>query len=93
MPNTSSARKEVRASVNKQLRNKRAKSLAKTSIIKAEEDIFAGDLKAAEGSVAVAVKALDKASEKGILRKNNAARRKSRLVIKLNKAKTAPAAE
>jgi len=93
LPNTSSARKEVRASVNKQLRNKRAKSLAKTSIIKAEEDIFAGDLKAAEGSVAVAVKALDKASEKGILRKNNAARRKSRLVTKLNKAKTAPPAE
>lgn len=93
MPNTDSARKEVRASVRKQLRNKRVRSLAKTSIVKAEEDIFAGDLKAAEGSVAVAVKALDKAAGKGIIRKNNAARRKSRLINKLNKAKTAPPAE
>lgn len=93
MPNTKSAQKEVRASARKQLRNKRARSLAKTSIVKAEEDIFSGKLKAAEGSVAVAVKALDKAAEKGIIRKKNAARRKSRLIIKLNKAKTAPPAE
>ena len=93
MPNTDSARKEVRASSRKQFRNKQAKSLAKTSIVKAEEDIFAGKLEAAEGSVAVAVKALDKAAEKGIIPRNNAARRKSRLIIKLNKAKTAPSAE
>ena len=90
MPNTDSARKEVRASANKRLRNKQAKSLAKTNIIKAEEDIFAGDLKAAEVSVVAAVKALDKAAEKGIIQKNNAARRKSRLITKLNKAKTSP---
>lgn len=93
MPNTESARKEVRASARKQLRNKRAKSLTKTSIVKAEEAIFAGDLKAAQGSVAVAVKALDKAAGKGIIRKNNAARRKSRLISKLNKAKAAPPME
>ena len=92
MPNTDSARKEVRASASKRLRNKQAKSLAKTNIIKAEEDIFAGDLKAAEVSVVAAVKALDKAAEKGIIQKNNAARRKSRLVTKLNKAKTSPQA-
>jgi len=92
LPNTDSARKEVRASAGKRLRNKQAKSLAKTSIIRAEEDIFAGDPKAAEVSVVAAVKALDKAAGKGIIHKNNAARRKSRLLAKLNKAKTSPPA-
>ncbi len=90
MPNTKSAQKEVRASAKKQLRNKRTRSQAKTSITKAEVDIFAGKLDIAQGSVAAAVKVLDKAAEKGIIKKNSAARRKSRLVAKLNKAKTAP---
>jgi hypothetical protein len=43
-----------------------------------------GDLKAAQEAVAVAVTALDKAAEKGIIHRNNAARRKSRLIKKLN---------
>jgi len=43
-----------------------------------------GELKAAEEAVAVAITSLDKAAEKGIIHPNNAARRKSRLMKKLN---------
>lgn len=46
----------------------------------ARAQINEGELDAAKESVAVAVRALDKAAEKGIIHKNNAARRKSRLL-------------
>jgi len=58
----------------------------KTSITRAEKLIFGGELEAAREAVAVAVVSLDKAAEKGILHRNNTARRKSRLVRKLNQA-------
>lgn len=53
-------------------------------IRKAEELIFAG--KASDAAVREAMSSLDKAAVKGILHKNNAARRKSRLAKKLNVA-------
>jgi len=43
----------------------------------------------ARSSVSEAIRALDKAAEKGIIHRNNAARRKSRLMRKLNEAATA----
>ena len=44
-------------------------------------------------AVAVAINSLDSAAEKGVIHPNNAARRKSRLVKKLNQAQAKPAAE
>jgi small subunit ribosomal protein S20 len=56
-------------------------------IKKAEELIFSGQVKQAESEVVAAISSVDKAAEKGIIHPNNAARRKSRLMKKLNQAK------
>jgi small subunit ribosomal protein S20 len=79
-----SAQKQERVASRRAQRNKSARSQVKTNIIKAEKIIFTGELKAAQEAVAAAVTSLDKAAEKGILHKNNTARRKSRLLKKLN---------
>ena len=93
MPNTKSAQKQVRATRKRQLRNKSVRSQNKTMVSKAEELIFSGQVKQAEGGVTAAISSLDKAAEKGIIHPNNAARRKSRLMKKLNQAKAEPSAE
>ncbi|UCE97544.1 MAG: 30S ribosomal protein S20 [Dehalococcoidia bacterium] len=93
MPNTKSARKQVRVNQRKRLRNKSARSQGKTLIKRAEELIFSGKIKEAEEGVAVAVRSLDKVADKGIIHSNNAARRKSRLVQKFNQAKAEHVAE
>lgn len=79
-----SAQKQERVASRRAQRNKSARSQVKTNIIKAEKLIFTGELKAAQEAVAAAVSSLDKAAEKGILHKNNTARRKSRLLKKIN---------
>ena len=93
MANTKSAQKQVRATQRRRLRNKSVRSQAKTMIKKAEELIFSGQIKQAEDKVKAAISSLDKAAEKGIIYPNNAARRKSRLMKKLNQAKAEPPAE
>jgi len=86
LPNIKSAEKRVRTAEKRRLSNKSARSQVKTSVSKAGKLIAAGEMAAAPGAVVAAVSALDKAAEKGILHANNAARRKSRLVRKLNSA-------
>ena len=88
MPITKSAKKQVRVNGRKRLRNKPIRSLCKTNITKTERFIFSGDLEAAQRAAVAAISSLDKAAEKGIIHSNNAARRKSRLMKKLNKAQT-----
>ena len=68
------------------MRNKSISSQCKTNITKAERLIFTGELESAKGVVAEAIRSLDKAAEKGVIHANNAARRKSRLLSKLNEA-------
>jgi len=68
------------------LRNKSVRSLAKTNVTKAERLIFSGEPEAAREAVAATISSLDKAAEKGVIHPNNAARRKSRLMKKLNEA-------
>ena len=70
----------------RQLRNKSMRSLCKTNITRAERLIFLGELESAQAAVVTAISSLDKAAEKGIIHPNNAARRKSRLMKKLNEA-------
>ena len=86
MPTTKSAEKQIRASERKRLRNKPIRTLCKTNITKAEKLTFSGEREAAQKAVEAAISSLDKAAEKGIIHSNNAARRKSRLMKKLNKA-------
>ena len=88
-----SAQKMVRVSSRRQQRNRWVRSEVKTNITKAEKIIFSGDLEAARKAVKTAVISLDKAAEKGILHANNTARRKSRLLKKLNEVTTLAASE
>lgn len=87
MPTTKTAEKEMRASGKRKERNKSSHSRTKTKVVKALESITSGNLKSAEDDVRAAVSALDREAERGKINRNNAARRKSRLIKKLNKAK------
>lgn len=93
MANTKSAKKQIRVIQRRRLRNKPLHSQAKTLVNKAEQLILSGQLKQAEPEVLVAVSSLDEAASKGIIHSNNAARRKSRLMRKLNKARAESAAK
>ncbi len=85
MPNIKSAKKRVLVNKTKAQRNKSANSALKTAIKKANAAIEAKS-ENKEELVKVAVKKIDQAAAKGLLHKNNAARKKSALVTKLNKA-------
>ena len=93
MPNTRSAEKQVRVTQRRRLRNKSIQSRCKTNITKAERLIFSGELELAQEAAVAAISSLDKAAEKGVVHPNNAARRKSRLMKKLNEARTLSSAE
>lgn len=82
MPNIKSAKKRVKVIATKTMQNKAANSLLKTQIKKANAAIDAntGDKEAA---VRAAVKKIDQAAAKGIIHKNNAARKKAALDKKL----------
>ena len=87
MANTKSAQKRIRSDEKKRVRNQAYKSRVKTAIKRAETTIFGGNDSAE--AVREAIRLLDKAAGKGILHRNNAARRKSRLMAKQNKATSA----
>ncbi|MFC1893856.1 30S ribosomal protein S20 [Chloroflexota bacterium] len=86
MPEGKSTQGQSRVAEGRRLKNKSVRSLCKTSVTKAERLIFSGELESARKAVAVAISALDKAAEKGVIHANNASRRKSRLMKKLNDA-------
>jgi small subunit ribosomal protein S20 len=86
LPAAKKAPKQVQGTERKRLRNKSIRSQCKTNVTKAERLIFSGKLEAAREAVAVAIASLDNAAEKGVIHANNAARRKSRLMKKLNEA-------
>ncbi len=72
MPNLPSAKKRLRQDAKKRFRNQAAKTRIKTEI-----------KKALAGTENVAVSVIDRAAAKGIIHKNNAARKKSRLAKRL----------
>jgi small subunit ribosomal protein S20 len=79
LPNIKSAKKRVEVTKVKSAQNQAAKSVLKTSIRKAEASIAEGDPKLADSTYKSVVKTIDQAVAKGILHKNTAARRKSKL--------------
>jgi len=94
MPNTSSAKKELSKNLRKGEINLRAKNRMKKivkdlteSATKLEKNpsVTAEELKAAEASLTAAYKAIDKAAKKGIIKKNNAANKKSGLAKRVNR--------
>jgi small subunit ribosomal protein S20 len=93
LPHSKSAQKEVRVAKKRQFRNKSIRSLCKTKISKAEKLIFSGELNLGREAVVDAVSVLDKAAEKRVIHANNAARRKSRLMKKLNQVQALSSTE
>jgi small subunit ribosomal protein S20 len=89
LANKQSAIKRLRSSKRKQERNRVHFGRARTAVKKARRLMDAGHLEEAREAVQVAASALDKAAQKGVIHKNNAARRKSRLMQHLNKAERA----
>ena len=85
MPNIKSSKKDVISSKIAYEKNKADKSELKTNLKKFDAALVSGDKAAAEVAYKVAVKAVDQAALKGLLHKNNAARKKSSLTLKLNK--------
>ncbi|KEO83769.1 30S ribosomal protein S20 [Tumebacillus flagellatus] len=83
MPNIKSAVKRVKTTSTRTLRNAAAKSALRTSIKKFEAAVAANDANAGT-LLKQATRALDKAVTKGLLHKNTAARKKSRLTKKFN---------
>ena len=81
MPSERSARVVER----KSLRNRPIRTATRTYVKKAQDAIGTGDVEAAVESTNHAIKFLDKAATKGIIHRNNAARRKSRLMARLNR--------
>ncbi len=85
MANTKSAIKRIRQNEKRRMRNRFYKSASRTLVKKARLSFEEGDVEAARTATLTAIKALDKAAEKDIIHKNNAARRKSRLMKHLAK--------
>jgi small subunit ribosomal protein S20 len=83
LANTKSAIKRLRSAERRRLRNREYRGRARTAVKKACQFIDAGQAEEARTAVRVAVTALDKAAAKGIIHRNNAARRKSRLLRRL----------
>ena len=85
MPNIKSAKKRVLVSKVNNERNKMAKSALKTTLKKFEAAVAEGNKEQADGAYTAAVKSIDQAVKKGIIHKNNAARKKSSIALKMNK--------
>ncbi len=83
MANHKSALKRIRSTAKKRIRNRLVISKTRTGIREARNAISAGEVKDARTAVLEAIRTLDKAATKGILHKNNVARRKSRLMKRL----------
>jgi small subunit ribosomal protein S20 len=83
LANHKSALKRIRSSERKRIRNRVFISRARTEVKKARAEMSGGDLEAARQATLQAIRTLDKAANKGILHRNNAARRKSRLMKRL----------
>ncbi len=84
MANIKSAKKRILVINKKTLRNKMVSSATKTAIKKVITAVNAGDKTAAADALKAATKAIDMACTKGILHKNNASRKKSRLARLVN---------
>lgn len=84
LANTKSALKRIRTSENRRLRNSSYNARLKTMVKKAEQTIASGALD--QKAIITALSTLDKAASKGVIHRNNAARRKSRLMKKINAA-------
>ncbi len=85
MPNIKSAKKRVLLTKAGNDRNKAAKSVLKTTLKKFDAAVAEGNREQADSAYKAAVKTIDESVKKGVLHKNNAARKKSSITLKLNR--------
>ena len=85
MPVTRSAEKRMRQAIKRTARNRRVKSMIKTATRRLEEAIQSGDRELARTRLIAAIRRIDQAAAKGVIHKNNADRKKSRLTRLFNR--------
>ncbi|NMB16967.1 MAG: 30S ribosomal protein S20 [Firmicutes bacterium] len=83
MPNISSAAKRVRVTEKRTLRNRQVKATMRTAIRQYLQTLESGSREVAEASLRNAISQIDRAASKGVIHKNQAARKKSRLSKRL----------
>jgi small subunit ribosomal protein S20 len=86
MANIKSQIKRNRQNEERRQRNKAARSALKTRIKRFNETVESGDSDAAQQAFRDATRALDKAASKGVLHKNTASNKKSRLAKRLQRS-------
>jgi small subunit ribosomal protein S20 len=84
LANIQSAIKRNRQNIKRRARNRMRRSRMRTFEKKADALLAEGNQVEAAEAVLAAIREIDKAAQKGIIHRNNAARRKSRLVKRLD---------
>jgi len=84
LANIKSAKKRIKVTETKTLRNKAIKSGVKTAIKKVDAAVAAGDKELAQANLLNAISVIDKATTKGVYHKNTSARKVSRLTKAVN---------
>lgn len=92
MPNSASAKKRLRQSIDRRAHNRTIKSALRTQIRKVRTAVTAGDVATSEQEFILVTKKLDQAAAKKVIHDNQAARLKSRLSAAIKKIKTAASA-
>lgn len=92
MPNIQSAEKRVRTTAKRSLRNASLRSALRTTLKKFDAALTLSDVDQARLALRIATRALDKAATKGIIHRNTASRKKSRLTRRFNAAVNGAAA-
>ena len=85
MANIKSAKKRVLVNEKKAAQNQMIKSAVKTEIKKVRAAVEAGNKEEATKALLAATSAIDKAESKGVIKKNTASRKVSRLALAVNK--------
>ena len=89
MPNKASAKKRLRQTIKKTTENKNRKTRIKTFVKKVEQAVTQGDQDAANGALRTAQSEIMRGVSKGVLHKNSASRKISRLNLKVKGLKKA----
>ena len=84
LPNIKSSERSVKTDAERRARNFAVRSTIKTVTRKVLESVTAGNSDEAKALMVKASRTIDKAAAKGVVHKNSAARKKSRLTLKLN---------
>jgi small subunit ribosomal protein S20 len=93
MPNTKSAEKRVRSNARKAAHNKTIKSRLKSLEKKYLSLVTEGKLDDAKVAYRDVASAFDKAAKVGVIKREKASRKRSRLQLNLNRASAKPAAK